>query len=797
MSLRRCNVGGRSTPATCDTGEHCRRIDQKPMAQLVSRSESAVGTLLELLEYQARTKADRCAYLFRNDDGSETSLTFEQLDRRAKAIAAAVQRHANPGDRVLLVYPAGLEFVAAFLGCVSAGVLGVPATYPKPRRPLPRLSTIAVDCQATVALTTAHTLSTLDLARTAPELKLVEWVATDALDLAVADQWDRPPIGPGDLAFLQYTSGSISDPKGVMVTHGNLIRNLEMIYDGFDIGGICANPVDGTGVSWLPAYHDMGLIGGILESLYVGGRTVLMSPAAFLQRPLRWLKAISDYGAVIGGAPNFAYELCVEKISPEQCAGLDLSPWKLAFCGAEPIRPETLERFAKAFAPWGFHEDAFYPCYGLAEATLLASGGKGPGRPVVRSVQRSALAESRIAEAEGRSPDETQRVTGCGLPRLDETVVVVDPETMRRSPPDRVGEIWLKGSNIARGYWNREEENAAVFEARLPDTGDGLYLRTGDLGFVRDGNLFVVGRLKEMILIRGRNHYPPDIELTVSRAHPALISHAAAAFAVEHEGMERLVIVSEVDRQYRNGDYEALIQRVRSSVAEEHELDVFAVVLIRQASLPRTTSGKAQRNLCRERYANGELKVQAEWRMSDHRSNGEADKGAAENGDVPQRREAPQPPRKSLPNILPKMGPLDRPLREDEIDRLADQIETCLLDWLVERAGLRPADFDRDKPFAEYGLDSLTAVELSAELEEWLDVEITPVVAWNYPTAAAMAGHLAREVGSKVSGKTDAGSESETERPADESEFEKLLAEIENLSDDDAEAALDREPRSP
>jgi acyl carrier protein len=411
----------------------------------------------------------------------------------------------------------------------------------------------------------------------------------------------------------------------------------------------------------------------------------------------------------------------------------------------------------------------------------------------------------RIAEASGLPQDEVQRVTGCGRPRLDETLVIVDPETMRRVPPDRVGEIWLKGPNVARGYWNREEENAVVFGGHLAD-GDGeAYLRTGDLGFIRDGNVFVVGRLKEMIVIRGRNHYPPDIELTVSRAHPALIAHAGAAFSVEHEGAERLVVVSEIDRQYRNGDHDELIQRIRSAVAEEHELDVFAVVLIRQASLPRTTSGKAQRNLCRERYLKGELKVQAQWCMSDRRPNGTAAKGAEGNGAAGGQRGAPKPsvapqrPRKPLPDILPQLGPFDRPLREDEIERLADQIETCLLDWLVERAGLRPGDFDRDKPFAEYGLDSLTAVELSGELEQWLGVEITPVVAWNYPTAAAMAGHLAREVGNKVSGTPDAesGSESETERPAAETEFEKLLAEIENLSEDDVEAALDREPRIP
>ncbi len=763
------------------------------MSQPVSRLEGAPRTLLELLEHQARTKPDRCAYLFRGDDGSEASLTFSELEQHAKAIAATLQGRARRDDRVLLVYPAGLEFIAAFLGCVSAGVLPVPATYPKPRRPLPRLSTIAADSQASFALTAAQTLSTLDLARSAPELESVEWLATDTIDPSRAADWKRPNIGPEDLAFLQYTSGSISDPKGVMVTHANLIRNLEMIYEGFDIAGICANPTDGTGVSWLPAYHDMGLIGGILEPFYIGGRSVLISPAAFLQRPLRWLKAISDYGAVVSGAPNFAYELCAEKISPAERAQLDLSSWRLAFCGAEPIRPETLERFADAFASCGFREDAFYPCYGLAESTLLAAGGRGPGRPVVCSVRRSALAERRIENTPGEAEGEVQRLTGCGSPRLDQVIEIVDSETRLRVEPERIGEIWIKGSAVALGYWNREDENAATFNGRLADTDEGPFLRTGDLGFFRGSNLFVVGRLKEVIIIRGRNHYPHDLELTVSRAHEALIPNAGATFAVDYEGVERLVVVNEVDRQHRNGNLDQVIQRIRGAVAQEHELDVFAVVLIRQASLPRTTSGKVQRNLCRQQYLDGELKVQRHWQTPSLRSEVDAATG---NG-VAARREGNGSARRPMPNIFPKIGPFKSPMREDEIDRLAEQIETRLLDWLVERAGLPTSDFDRDKPFAEYGLDSMTAVELSHDLEQWLEVEITPVVAWNYPTAASLAGHLAREVAGKVSGQENNAEDTPGQSQSAESEFETLLAESENLSDDDVETALNRDSRDP
>ncbi len=773
------------------------------MVEPASRSDDAPRTLVELLEAQASRRSNRCAYMFRGDDESETSLTFAELDLRARVIAATLQRNVSPGERALLVYPAGLDFIAAFFGCLYAGVLAVPATYPKPRRPLPRLSMIARDSQATMALTTSQTLTTLDLARTAPELQGVQWVATDELHDAEAEGWQRPAVEPGSLAFLQYTSGSISDPKGVMVSHANLMRNLEMIRRGFDIGGLCPDPAEESGVSWLPAYHDMGLIGGILESLYVGGQSVLMSPTAFLQRPLRWLKAISDYRAVISGAPNFAYELCVQKIGREERDQLDLSNWKLAFCGAEPIRAETMEKFAETFAPCGFRADAFYPCYGMAETTLLAAGGRGPSRPTIKPVKRSALAEHRAEEAEGEEGEQVQRLVGCGRPLMNQQLIIVDPETRLRVGPDRVGEIWVRGDNVARGYWNRPDENGETFGARLADTGEGPFLRTGDLAFFTRGQLYIVGRRKELILIRGRNHYPQDIELTAGKAHAALESGAGAAFSVTVDGEERLVVVYEVDRQFRQADLDEVIMRIRRAVSEEHELEVYAVVLIRPANLPRTTSGKAQRNLCRQRYLDGQLKVLAEWvkpTRPTRRTEAPAVKPSSGNGavrfspsgngnghaenDLGGPAKIPAPP---LPD-------LSRPLRPEEVERLAEQIEGWLIEWLQQRAGVTPSQIDRDRPLADYGLDSLTAVQLSQELEDWLHVEITAVVAWNYPTLRALSAYLAQTVAGTVSSGTDL--EEEVLPTAQQNEFERLLAEIEDLSDSEVEAALDHKPPS-
>jgi acyl-CoA synthetase (AMP-forming)/AMP-acid ligase II/acyl carrier protein len=750
--------------------------------------------LVDALERRVQKDAGYCAYKYLSDDGIISALTIGQLDQRARAIAAWLQDRCSFGDRVLLVYPPGLEFVTAFFGCLYAGVLPVPATYPKPRRPMPRLLAIGNDCRAELALTTSQALETLQLPTSAAEGQQIGWLATDTVPDDQAGQWRRPVLKGEDLAFLQYTSGSTSDPKGVMVTHGNLVHNLAVIHRAFGLDRIHADGIEPVSVWWLPAYHDMGLIGGILGAVHNEGQLILMSPTSFLKRPLSWLRAMSDYNATVSGAPNFAYSLCVGKTTPEERAALDLSKWRLAFCGAEPIRPETLKRFAEAFEPAGFREEAFYPCYGLAEATLLVTGGDGPQRPLVKRVDRAALAEHRVVEVDDRPDQPSQALVGCGVPWLGQEVAIVDVETRERLPEHQVGEIWVRGPSVAKGYWSRSEDTRLDFQATIEGENSATYLRTGDLGFLSDGNLFVTGREKEMIIVRGRNLYPHDIELSAGRSHPALTTGAGASFSVEADGEERLVVVYEVDRQYRSGDLDDVIRCVRRAIVDDHELDPYALVLIRMASLARTTSGKVQRNLCRQQFLDGSLNVVAQW-TNDQLRRGEPSTASASQspatpapvgGEAALAAGSPVGSLRKLPKPPPFTKP-DRPLTASEIDRLAERIESFLLDWLIERAGAAAGDANRDRPFAEYGLDSLAAVELSVELEQWLHVQLTPVVAWNYPTPAALARYLAELAsGAVASGSLPAAVPGQ----ADEAEFERLLAEVEGLSENEAQAAL-------
>jgi acyl carrier protein len=515
----------------------------------------------------------------------------------------------------------------------------------------------------------------------------------------------------------------------------------------------------------------MGLIGGILTPLYMGGRSVLMSPTAFLQRPMRWLQAIHDYRAIISGAPNFAYEYCVRRTTADERSQLDLSCWRLAFCGAEPIRAETLQHFAEAFRDAGFRSQAFYPCYGLAETTLLATGPDYRNEPTILAVNRSALAEHRVVGALQDEPAAmVQRLVGCGAAVADHSIAIVDPNTLAECAESEVGEILIQGPSVTQGYWNRAEETEQVFGVRLADR-DGRFLRTGDLGFFRDGELFVTGRVKDVIVIRGRNHYPQDIEQSAEEAHPAVLP--GAAFAMEDEEGERLVVVHQLDRQYRGADYHQIITAIRRTIVEQHELDPYVIVLIRQTSLPITSSGKVQRNLCREQYLEDKLKVVHAWTNPAMQAAKATDRVQVHSEGV------------SWSHIGDGSRRVGSGSAGVELDRAAERIEAWLLEWLVARLSLDPADVARDRPFAEFGVDSLTAVELSQELEEQFNVPLPPIVAWNYPTPAALARYLAEQTTGISGGEPPA--KSEAPATPDESQLAALLAEVENLTD--AEAA--------
>ncbi len=549
----------------------------------------ATGSLVSVLRGHSQAKPDLVLYRFLGKGESETErLTCFDLDRRARAIAARLQAAGHPGDRALLLFPPGLEFIAAFMGCLYAGVAAVPAYPPNPNQSLSRLQGIASDAAARFLLTTAAQLDGLaGSVSSIPALAAADWVATDAVAEAAADDWRDPGITDETAAFLQYTSGSTEAPRGVVISHGNLLCNERIIRAAFEH--------DETSIvaGWLPLYHDMGLIGNVLQPLFLGIPCILMSPLAFLQRPVRWLRAISDYRATTSGAPNFAYDLCVQRIRDEQCEGLDLSSWDLAYNGSEPVRAGTLERFSQRFAPYGFRREAFYPCYGLAENTLFATGG-------------SKAAAATVRRADPADASEAALLVGCGHGWEDTRLLIVDPKTCVACPPGATGEVWIAGGSVARGYWNRPEVSARMFQARLADTGDGPFLRTGDLGFVDDGELFITGRLKEVIIIRGRNYYPQDIELTVEKCHPALRPHSGAAFSVTVGAEERLVVVQEVERKtLRSEDIDEVAGNIVEAVAQEHGLTVYDTVLLPPGTIPKTSSGKIQRKASRAVYLVG------------------------------------------------------------------------------------------------------------------------------------------------------------------------------------------------
>ncbi|HAG81609.1 MAG TPA: AMP-dependent synthetase, partial [Cyanobacteria bacterium UBA12227] len=568
-------------------------------------------TLVDLLRYRTLHQPHKSAFTFLTDGETPSRyLTYNELDGLARAIATQLQILDAIGERALLLYPPGLEFIAAFFGCLYAGVIAVPAYPPRPNQKLSRLQVILEDSQATFALTTTSLLSNIERRfAQEPTLTPIKWLTTDTLDQTIASEWQEPTCNPNTLAFLQYTSGSTGIPKGVMITHGNLLYNSALINRCFE------DTPDSQGVSWLPPYHDMGLIGGVLQPLYVGAPMILMSPVDFLQKPFRWLQAISRYKATTSGGPNFAYDLCVRKITPQQRESLDLSRWEFAFTGAEPVRAKTLERFAATFASCGFRWEAFYPCYGMAETTLFIAGGVKSAPPVLCQVDGKALEQNRVVPVQDKENSRT--LVGCGKTWLDEKIAIVNSESLTRCEEGQVGEIWVSGPSVAQGYWQRPDATAQTFKAYLTHTNEGPFLRTGDLGFVQNDELFITGRLKDLIIIRGRNHYPQDIELTVEQSHPALRPGCGAAFTVEVDDSERLVIVQEVERSYlRKLEVDNVVEAIRRAISQHYELQVDAIVLLKTGSIPKTSSGKIQRHACKTGFLDNTLMLVGIWKSA-------------------------------------------------------------------------------------------------------------------------------------------------------------------------------------
>jgi acyl transferase domain-containing protein/acyl-CoA synthetase (AMP-forming)/AMP-acid ligase II/pimeloyl-ACP methyl ester carboxylesterase len=654
------------------------------------------STFVDILRYRARSQTEKVAFTFLADGETPSgSLTYQQLDLQARAIAARLQAVNGRGEKVLLLYPPGLEFISAFLGCLYAGAIATPAYPPRANRSLERLQTIVDDAGAKFALTVAGTLGDIEgrLTQNGSSLTII---ASDRVILDEASNWEQTALTGEDLAFLQYTSGSTGTPKGVMVSHGNLLYNSHLINLCFQ------DTVDSKGVSWLPPYHDMGLIGGILQPLYVGAFMALIPPVAFLQRPYRWLKAISDYRATTSGGPNFAYELCASQVTLEQKENLDLSCWELAFTGAEPVRAETIAKFANYFSDRGFRKKSFYPCYGMAETTLIVSGGNKDEEPILQTLYSKGIEENKAIVAIN-SEEPTITLVGCGKTIASQELIIVNPDTLNCCQDREIGEIWVSGESVAQGYWQKPEVSELTFKAYTRDTQAGSFLRTGDLGFLDRGELFVTGRIKDLIIIRGRNYYPQDIESTVDGSHPALRPTAGAAFTISIAGEEELVIVQEVQRTaLRNLNADEVIGSIRKAIVQNYELQPHAIVLLKTGSIPKTSSGKIQRYACREGFLDGSLTFVGEW---------------GRKRDV------------EIPTVT--------------LDRQSENIQKWLLESIARDTGIALRDIDPNEPFINYGLDSVRAVRLSAELEDWLGVKLAPTLAYDYPTISSLAGYLA------------------------------------------------------
>jgi myxalamid-type polyketide synthase MxaB len=712
-------------------------MSKKPSAGRPPRNLNIV----DVLRRHANRQANKTAFtLLKDGEGTGLPVTYGELHRRARAVAATLEARGSAGKPVMILQDDGLQYIASVLGCLMAGAVAVPAFGPRARRQAARLEGMIADCGARTALVSTPALNSRFWSRS--WLEAIELVATDAIDPDVAQTWIEPELSPDSLALLQYTSGSTREPRGVMITHENLISNLALLDE--QVG----ERSDRRAVQWLPLFHDMGLVTS-LYFVYAGFHCVLIPPAHFTQKPLRWLSAISRHRASYSGGPNFAFDLCHQTIRDDELDGLDLSCWRFAFTGAEPVRHATLERFAEKFRRSGFQYRAFSPCYGLAEFTLAVTVGRRDQAPSVCTVDRAALSSNRVEPIGEAGRNGGLSLVGCGVPWGESQLAIVDPEKLVRLDDDRIGEIWVRGRSQSAGYWNRPEETERVLRVHLKG-GEGPYVRTGDLGFMREGELFVTGRLKDLIIIWGANYLPQDIEWTVATSHPTLEAGLGAAFSVSEGEVERLVIVKEIAHR-KASSFEDVFTAIRENLADEHELQAQAIVLVKMGSLPRTSSGKVQRHLCRRDFLEGGLRgVLAEWR-SPLPTSGDTKESPVPKPDRNETEAAGErvldagPPVElsAEPHLEAARGGADR--ERATLRPGAAAIQDWLIEQIARRVGVSQSAIAVDQPFVSFGISSLQAVNLTAELGAWLGRPLEPALAWNYPTIRALSRHLAGE----------------------------------------------------
>lgn len=692
------------------------------MPILLPHTNQVCESLVDALQHWSAVQPNDMLYRFlSSEDDSIQTMTYGALAEQAKAIAVTLQqKKLQPGDRVILIYPPGLELISAYFGCLYAGITAVPVYPPLTPYLVEKLQRVLVNSQSKLLLTTSsiqeklqqlkllkqitfvpilkklaqhYFAKRLDLAQW--DVEKINWLSTNDIDSQLAKQWQSLAIKGDHLAFLQYTSGSTGHPKGVMLTHSNLLNNLSILHQ------VCRGGRNSSGVNWLPPYHDMGLIGVILLAIFMGCSSTLMSPISFLRNPKKWLKAISDYRVSICAAPNFAYDYCVSKIKEEDRVGLDLSSWEVALNGAEPIHFETLERFYQAFKQCGFRKEAIFPCYGLAEATLYVSGSGCMNGFQYNYFSDLGLQQNRVEPLE-KNALKAKAIVSCGIPSQE--VVIVDPNTCERCAPNAIGEIWIKGPSVAKGYWQNAEETEAVFHARIQPSGQDEFLRTGDLGFLYQGQLYITGRIKDLIIIHGMNYYPQDIEHTVNHSHSSIRNGCTAAFTVTTSSLdskiltsiskslvtsstskfideEKIIIVTELTPNHEKSEenYRKICEVISQAIAENHELAVHSILLIKAKTLPKTTSGKLRRRHTKTLFENQQLDVLFQWQA----------------GEIQ----------------IPKTE-----IREPATAMEAELLEMC--SKLLER----PVTLDEN--FSYLGVDSLLATQLLSRIREQYDVEL-------------------------------------------------------------------------
>jgi len=746
----------------------------KSATTLISSLHKSEPLFVDILFKRAEQNSHQKAFTFLTNEGDKV-LTYSELDLKVRRLAAYLQQKNLRGERALLLYPPGFNYIVGYFACLYAGIIAVPVYPPDPSRmdkTLPRLEAVAKDAEAKIALSTDSIIEEVNGwkesiketdsklgGKTNPngflekfkDLLNIDWLATDSYSEEIEDLWVYPNISSNDIAYLQYTSGSTGVPKGVMITHSNLIHNTQMIFSGFQL-----DRSEHEGVIWLPIYHDMGLVGGILEPISAGFHCNLLSPIDFLKRPAKWLQIISDLQDrdIVSGGPNFAYELCIRATNDRKRKELNLSNWKVAFTGAEPVRAETINEFSTAFEVSGFSKKAFFPCFGLAEGTLIVSGSSPIEDPVEISIKKEELKKNKIVKSD--VPEDSIKIVSSGTRILDSVLRVVNPDTKEICPDFVVGEVWTLSKSNAKGYWEKPELSKEVFDAYTSDKNEGPFLRTGDLGFMIKGELFITGRLKDLIIIRGSNHYPQDIELTVENSNKLLRPGSVAAFSADFDNEEKLVIVQEA-RAKPNVDWGRVIADIKNLVLLEHNISPHEIVLIKPKTIFKTSSGKIQRGFTKDAYLDNSLEI--------------IFKSDPESNFLPEKNEAPV-------NINSKELIL-------EPEHSNGNLTKILVEKLAIALKVDPLSIDKDSPFTNYGLDSAKSLQLVGELEEVIGKSLDATILWNYPSVNKLASYLSHGKNDDIS--TNSG---DGKTLQEEISMEEFAAKVEELSEEEAEELL-------